>query len=584
MKVLGLSTMGESGAALIDDGRIVCAIEEERLSRVKHDGRFPARAVRACLEMGGHQLSDIDVVAVFWRPYAVGVRTRHVLATTVRRPAFARGQLERIGAILQSRHRDPNGEDSAPSVAGSWLDLFSVPRLLEDATGQRPKDVVFVDHHETHVGLSFFGSPFETGACLVVDGGGEAHSTTIFDGEGSTRRRVDATEWPNSLGHFYSAFTGFLGFGMLDGEYKMMGLAPLGTPDFADVIRREILAVRPSGRYTLNTEVLNYHDALRGRFNERLVSLFGPPRPPGGPLEDRHMALAASAQLVFEEAMLALAHRAHRHTGRRHLCIGGGCGLNGTANGRLLREGPFDRIFVPSAPHDAGCALGAALLVWTDRTGRRIEVTSAKLGSPVRADGAWIEAHSDGCDVERLAPRLVADHAADALARGEVVAWARGRSEYGPRALGARSFLAHPGDPAMKETLNAKIKHREPFRPFAPMVKAERAAEYFELPQPSPFMNIVVSVRPERRTALGAVTHVDGSARVQTVDRSVDPDTWSLLDAFEARTGLPVLLNTSFNIQEPIVNTDEEAVATFRRSRADLLILGDFALRHAKPI
>jgi carbamoyltransferase len=578
MRVLGLSTMGESGAALLDDGSIVCAIEEERLSRVKHDGRFPVHAVRTCLEMSGLRLSDIDVVAVFWRPFAVGVRARHVLRTALQKPAIVRGQFERIASILKSRHRDD--ESPSPNVAGSWLDLFSVPRLLEEATGERPNEVIYVDHHQTHVGLSFFGAPFDSAACLVVDGGGEEDSTTIFDGEGPNQRRVDATRWPNSLGHYYSAFTGFLGFGMLDGEYKMMGLAPLGEPDFADVIRREILAVRPSGGYTLHTDVLNYHDALRGRFNPRLTGLFGPPRPPGGPLEERHMAVAASVQLVFEEAMLALARRAHRLTGRSHLCIGGGCGLNGTANGRLLRDGPFERISVPSAPHDAGCALGAALLVWTERTGRRTEVTSAKLGPAIDVDEDWLAEHGDGCAVHRLPGEHVAEHAARALAKGEVVAWARGRTEYGPRALGSRSFLAHPGDAAMKETLNAKIKHREPFRPFAPMVKAERATDYFDLPQPSPFMNIVVDVLPHRRRELGAVTHVDGSARVQTVDKSQDPDTWALLDAFEAETGLPILLNTSFNIQEPIVNTKAEALATFRRSRADLLILGDFAVRH----
>ena len=582
MRVLGLSTMGESGAALIEDGRIICAIEEERLSRIKHDGRFPTHAIKTCLQMGGVSLADVDVVAVFWRPYAFGLRARHVLKTAVGRPAIVRGQLERIGTIVRSRDpgRDLESGESPANIAGSWLDLFSIPRLLEQTTGERPNEVVYVDHHQTHVGLSFFGSPFEDAACLVVDGGGEAHSTTIFDCHATSLRRVDATDWPNSLGHYYSAFTGFLGFGMLDGEYKMMGLAPLGQPDFANVIRQQILTVRPSGTYALNTDVLNYHDALRGHFNDRLTDLFGPPRAPGAALEDRHMAIAASVQLVFEEAMLALARRAHRYTGRRRLCIGGGCGLNGTANGRLLREGPFDRIYIPSAPHDAGCALGAALLVSALRTGRRTEVESAKLGPVVTPTNEVIEDRAD-YDAERLPADAVARHAAKALANGEVIAWARGRTEYGPRALGARSFLAHPSDPEMKNVLNAKIKHREPFRPFAPMVKAEFASDYFEIDQPSPFMNIVVNVRPERRRQLGAVTHVDGSARVQTVDRNHEPDTWALLDAFEAETGLPILLNTSFNIQEPIVNSGSEALATFLRSKADLLILGDYAIRHS---
>jgi len=398
--------------------------------------------------------------------------------------------------------------------------------------------------------------------------------------DGRRTEILKRVEWPNSLGHFYSYFTGYLGFRMLEGEYKMMGLAPYGTPRFKDRILADILTLQPDGEYRFNSRLANYHEALEGRFAPAVAELLCPPRPLDGPINETHHDLATSVQAAFEAVLLHMMQwAAARHPEVRSLCVSGGCGLNVTANGRLREAGLFDGIFVPPAPHDAGCAVGAALLGATELEPDRgfARMDHPYLGSEFDDDQIAAAFAAPGLEVpRRLDAAALVDECAQALADGQVVAWFQGGSEFGPRALGARSFLADPRSDAMRETLNAKIKKREPFRPFAPSVKEEAAERFFEIHQPSPFMNIVSRVRDDQKAVIPEVTHIDGTARVHTVSRAVNPRYWDLIDRFEGLTGVGVLLNTSFNIQEPIVNTPAEAIRTFLASGDDRPAIGSF--------
>jgi carbamoyltransferase len=365
---------------------------------------------------------------------------------------------------------------------------------------------------------------------------------------------------------------------MLDGEYKMMGLSPYGDPAAASWIRKNFLRTPAPGRYALDYEVLDYHRALRRNFDGAFSTYFGRARDRSedAPFTDRHRDVAASAQRAFEEVVCDLAVALRRQTGLTRLVIAGGCGLNCTANGRILRSGIFDEVYVPPVPHDAGGALGAAMLLYAQLTGLRPKpMVHAQFGPAIAEEPT--AARSDAAlQTTRLDEDALIDTAARALANGDVIAWAQGPMEFGPRALGNRSFLADPRSDGIRDVLNEKIKKRELFRPFAPSVKAESASQYFELQQPSPFMTIVVPVRADKRAVIPAVTHVDGTARPQTVDREVNQRYWKLLDRFEQLTGVPVLLNTSFNIQEPIVCSEADARATFERSGVDALVLGDY--------
>jgi carbamoyltransferase len=425
-----------------------------------------------------------------------------------------------------------------------------------------------------------YGSKFDTCAILIMDGAGEAACTTWARGREGQLTTIDEHLLPHSLGHFYSAVTGYLGFKMLDGEYKLMGLSPYGDPSGGGWIRQNLLRSVGPGRYRLESDGLDYHEALRGRFAGAFADHFGPPRPPeeGGEFNDRHRDIAASAQRAFESVVLDMARELRRRTRTADLVIAGGCGLNCVANGRILREGIFERTYVPPVPHDAGGALGAAMGLYVALTGKRPHsLDHAQLGpeySNVQIQKAleqYADLHAEELDEGSLVRRT-----ADWLAAGSVIGWIQGRMEYGPRALGNRSFLADPRSDSIRDVINQKIKKRELFRPFAPSVKAEKASNYFELDQDSPFMTIVVPVRQQARSLIPAVTHVDGTARPQTVDRAINQRYWKLLDAFEKRTGVACLLNTSFNIQEPIVCTPEEALATFARSDVDALAIGDF--------
>jgi carbamoyltransferase len=574
MYILGIATMGESAAALLKDGEVCAAVEEERFTRVKHEGCFPLRSIDYCLAQAGITLSDVDHIGVYWQPWRVLTRVRGVLATALSSP---RRFGQKLGRSL--REFSPNGGGTSIGRNGSWLELCHVRGLLEQQFGRYRGRIHYLDHHLCHMASAFFASSFEEATIVVFDGAGEDASTTLAVGSGTRIEVLRTIPWPHSLGHFYSAMTGFLGFEMLDGEYKMMGLAPYAKPDHLQFIRRRVLVSDRPGSFRLNSRVLDYHEAFAGRFSPELVEHLGKPRQESQePFAEQHQRIASSAQAAFEDVVSDLAHWAYDAGGRKkNLCIAGGCGLNCTANGRLIRDGLFECLYVPPAPHDAGAALGAALLIHHQVLGRPRgdamrhafygpAFTDAQVSHALAAKSIRSVVLDEGALIARTA---------DSLTAGRIVGWFQGRAEFGPRALGGRSFLADPRDESIREVLNAKIKKRELFRPFAPSVKEEAASEYFDLAQPSPFMNIAAPARSSARSRIPAVVHVDGSARVQTVSRDQNARYWMLLDRFEARTGVPVLLNTSFNIQEPIVCTPEQALDTFLRSGVDALVIGN---------
>ena len=582
MYILGLATMGESAAALLKDGILIAAAEEERFTRIKHEGCFPLRAIAFCLAKAGISLAEIEHVGVYWQPFRMGARAKGMLTTALRNPASF---LKQAGSAL--REFTPAGGGESTASQGSWMELFFVRSLLQKHFGAFRGRLHYLDHHRCHMASTFFASPFEEATILVFDGAGEEVSTTLAVGKGTKLNVLRSIPWPHSLGHFYSTMTGFLGFTMLDGEYKLMGLAPYGTPDHLSFIRRHMLITDKPGSYRLNHALVDYHAALQGQFPKALREIFGEPRQnEAAPFTDRHQHIAASTQAAFEEVAQDLALWAFQEGGQhRNLAIAGGCGLNCAANGRLLREGPFERIYVPPAPHDAGCTVGAALLVYHEVLGhpRKFEMThayygpeygDAEIGRALRAQGIEVQAIADE---ETLLGKTV-----EVLTSGGVVGWFQGAMEFGPRALGARSFLADPRHETIRDTINAKIKKRELFRPFAPSIKEEAASEYFQGSQPSPFMTLTLPVLAHQRDRIPAVTHIDGSARVQTVRRADHPRYWNLLDRFEKHTGVPLLLNTSFNIQEPIVCTPEQALATFLHSGVDALVMGNYFIERGR--
>lgn len=573
MILLGLATMGTSAAALVRDGVLVAAVEEERLTRIKNDGAFPLRAIAECLAIAGLTMAEVDAVAVYWRPFALGQRVRGTLGKALSsRAAFGSMARRTLGALVA------RGADEAhPEASGSWADLFQVRRILGNAFGACPAEIAYYDHHLTHQLYAEAVVDWPDCLSLSIDGGGEVDATVLSLVRDGRRQDLKRIRWPNSLGHFYSAFTGYLGFRMLEGEYKMMGLAPYGEPRLKGVILDRILRLEPDGGYRLDTTICDYHRALEGSFPAELAALVGPPRAPDKTPTEGHLALAASVQAAFEAAQRNLLAWGKAQTpGVERLAISGGCGLNVTANGRLLQAGLFREIIAPPAPHDGGCAVGAALAhLAAKRLPRPEGVASPYLGRGFTDDEVAAAFAAAGLTPpDPVTEDALIEAVVEELAGGGVVAWHQGRTEYGPRALGSRSILADPRHDSIREAINAKIKKRELFRPFAPSTTIEACREFFEIAQPSPYMNILAAVRPDKRDVIPAVTHVDGTARVHTVSAEANPLYHRLITAFGERTGVAVLLNTSFNIQEPIVNTPAEALATYQASGMDLLAIG----------
>jgi len=575
MNILGLSTMGASSAAITINGEVVAAIEEERSTRLKNDGGFPHEAIRICLEVAGLRMSDLDEIAIYWQPWRVFGRGKGVLSSLVTNPRSAQFRLKKVFDTFKDSETQ-----SYPELRGSWMDLFKVKSVLQSEHGPFTASIRYFDHHDCHAASIYYLTNFSRAICLSYDGGGESHSTVLYAVENGRFERLKAIPWPNSLGHFYSAFTGFLGFRMLEGEYKMMGLAPYGEPRFKDVILEKIIRKKSDGEYQLNTRILDYHAALHGVFSPELRNLFGESRDPSGEFSEVHRDIAASVQAAYEEVLYHILEWAKsKRPEYENLCIAGGCGLNVTANGKIVGGGLFSKVLIPPAPHDAGAAVGAAFLANSSNGYPReaLSMPHPYLGRAYSDTEIVAAFEEKGFPVpQRYEEEDLLEVIASALARGEVAAWFQGASEFGPRALGNRSFLADPRYDSVREVLNQKIKKRELFRPFAPSCKLEVASDYFEIDQESPYMNIVAEVRDDKRTVIPAVTHVDNTARVHTVDRETNPLYWKLLDAFEQKTGVGVLLNTSFNIQEPIVESPAHAIDCFLRSSVEWLVVGSY--------
>lgn len=558
MNILGISCFyHDAAAALLRDGNLIAAAHEERFTRKRHDPDVPKQAVDYCLREAGLGIGDVDYVVFYDKPFI---------------------KFERL--LLTYLATFPRSLPSFTKAIPVWMrEKLWVPKQLQKHLGFEG-EVLFAEHHQSHAASAFLPSPFEEAAILTLDGVGEWATATQGVGREGLFELTEEIRFPHSLGLLYSAFTYYLGFKVNSAEYKVMGAAPYGTPRFYDTILRELVDLREDGSFKLNMKYFAYDYGLT-MTNARFSKLFGQPvRKPESKMEDFHWDMAASVQKVTEEIVLRMVRNLHRKTGMKNLCMAGGVALNCVANGRVVREGPFENLWVQPAAGDAGGALGAALFAH-----------HCVLGKPrsFRMDHAfWGPAFSDD-EIQRFldARRLpYTRHSRDAMIRETarhldekqaVVGWFQGRMEWGPRSLGARSILADARNEENWKRVNLKIKFRESFRPFAPAVLEEKCGEWFDLDRESPYMLLVCQVRPERK--IPAVTHVDGSARVQTVRREQQAEFYDLIAEFDRRTGCPVIINTSFNVRgEPIVCTPEDAYLCFMRTNMDLLVLGSFLL------
>lgn len=559
LNIIGISAgYHDSACCLIRDGRLLAAAQEERFSRVKHDKSFPRRAFRYCLDQGQLTIADLDCVAYYEDP------------------------CQKLGRQIWMG-LTPDLSESRRRAILDRLVKIKPHRAIRDLLGYEGP-VEISDHHLSHAASSFYFSGFEEAAILTVDGVGDWPTTTYGFGKGAHIERFEQVDFPDSLGFFYSAITSYLGFEVNDGEYKMMGLAPYGKPVYMDQIR-ELVEVLAAGQFRLNMKYFSFltEDSM---FSEELSALLGhPPRQPESEILPFHEDVARSAQAALEEILLEKAHYLYNKVPSENLCMAGGVALNCVANRRLLREGPFKRLFVQPAAGDAGGSLGAAVLAHVRRTGNsppREKLNDVYLGPGFSAAEVRELLQSTSAAFEDYLGREaeLIQVAADHLIKGKVIGWFQGRMEFGPRALGARSILADPRRPEMRDRINALVKMREAFRPFAPAVLHSRSQEHFDLEHPSPFMLETCQVISE--IDLPAIKHVDGSARVQTVDPETNPRFAALIEEFHLRTGCPVLLNTSFNMRgEPIVCTPVDAIMCFVRSRLDLLVLEDFIIERA---
>ncbi|GMU92771.1 MAG: carbamoyltransferase [Candidatus Hydrogenedentota bacterium] len=559
LNILGIGGFShDSAAALVQDGKLVAAVAEERLTRKKHQGGVPRLAVEYCLEAAGIGPNDIDHICCYMRP---GIR-------------LAR----RIPYRLRQMYRAP--VYSSAYIGYEVLHNLEYVRGMRTLRGKKSR-LHFMEHHPAHAASAFLVSPFDEAALLSIDYVGEWHATWGGIGQGARVRRLFSEHYPNSLGVLYTAITEYLGFARASDEYKVMGLASYGKPEFADEFRR-IVRLRRNGRYSIDRSWLQCHyrpGSRTGYLSGKFIRRFGPPRAQHELIEERHQNMAASLQCVLEETALHMAKHLHKRTKLKWLCLAGGVALNCSMNGRLLRESPFERVYVQPAAGDDGTAIGAAFQKHYELTKapRSFIMRDARVGPEFSNES--IKRFLELTKIPYTAPADLVEQVADRLAQGLIVGWFQGRMEFGPRALGSRSILADPTRPDMKDLINRHVKHREEFRPFAPACLEERAHEYFEGCRSSPFMLFVYPVRAEVRKKIPAVTHVDGTARVQTVARDVNPRFYALIEAFETRRGVPMVLNTSFNVMgEPIVHTPEDAVRCFYSTGIDALVMGDYLI------
>lgn len=592
MNILGISAFyHDSAAAIVCDGRIIAAVQEERFTRKKHDASFPQHSVDFCLRTAGLKGENLDYVVFYDKPFT---KFERILETYM---AYA-----------------PLGISSFLKAIPLWIKEKLWTKTLIQDNLKFSKQILFLEHHESHAASAFFPSPFEEAAIVTADGVGEWATSSIGIGKQNEVKLLKEIRFPHSIGLLYSAFTYYTGFKVNSGEYKLMGLAPYGEPKYTDLIYKELIDLKEDGSFRMNMDYFNYNVGLT-MTNPRFHRLFGGlPRKPESRITQREMDVARSIQEVTEEVMLRMARHAHRITGQKNLCLSGGVALNCVANGRILREGPFERIWIQPAAGDAGSALGAALFAWYQylRNPRTLQ------GSRDFMQGSHLGPHFEKNDIRNflveknipfveLAEQDVPERIADLIAQEKVIGWFQGRLEFGPRALGARSIIGDARSPKMQETMNLKIKFRESFRPFAPSVLRERVSDYFEMNTDSPYMLLVAPVSKGKRktltseeeslfgiqklsvarTEIPAVTHVDYSARVQTVREEDHPLYYRVLKRFDEKYHCPVIINTSFNVRgEPLVNTPDEAYQCFMRTNMDYLILENFLLekKDQKPL
>ena len=589
MNILGISALyHDSAAALLQDGAIVAAAQEERFTRKKHDSGFPVQSIRYCLAEGGVEKNQVDIVVFYDKPLTKFTRI-----------------LKTYFAVA------PRGVQSFIKAMPIWLrEKLWIPARIEDCLANSgagdPGRILFTEHHEAHAASAFYPSPFPHAAILTLDGVGEWATSSLSHGRDNTITLLEEIHFPHSLGLLYSAFTYFAGFKVNSGEYKLMGLAPYGEPKYADLIRENLIDIRDDGSFQLNIDYFGYLDGLT-MTKQRFADLIGSPaRKPETALTQREMDLARSVQMVTEEVILKMAAHARKITGEKRLCLAGGVALNCVANGKLLRSGLFEEIWIQPAAGDAGGALGSALFAWhliegkTRRVDAKNDSMSGSYLGPMFTDDQIVEwLDFQNCPYERLADGELEKRVAEEVAAQQVVGLFQGRMEFGPRALGNRSIIGDARSPKMQSVLNQKIKYRESFRPFAPTCLEERISDYFEINCPSPYMLLVAQVRKGRcikssgdetrlkisdriacpRSDLPAITHVDYSARIQSVAANTNPRYHKLIKAFEELTGYGIIINTSFNVRgEPIVCTPEDAYRCFMRTEMDVLAMGNIIL------
>ena len=594
MNILGLSAYyHDSAAALLRDGVIVAAAQEERFSRKKHDARFPEGAINSCLSQAGMTLADVDEVVFYDKPLVKFERLLETYLTYA--PRGFRSFVAAMPVWLKEKlYLKATLKKQLAALGG--LNVKELPTLL------------FAEHHQSHAASAFFPSPFEKAAVLCLDGVGEWATTSVWLGDGHTLTPQWELDFPHSLGMLYSAFTYYTGFRVNSGEYKLMGLAPYGEPKYVDRILEHLIDLKDDGTFRLNMDYFNYATGLT-MTNQRFADLFGaPPRAPETDIAQKEMDIARSIQEVTEEVVLRLARTVQKELDTEYLCLAGGVALNCVANGRILREGPFKDIWIQPAAGDAGGALGAALIAWHEYHDQPRQVNGhdamqgSYLGPRYQEEDIRTRLDAQGAVYEELDDAAMTGRLSAVLSDEKVVGWFQGRMEFGPRSLGGRSIIGDPRSSKMQSVMNLKIKYRESFRPFAPAVLAEDVSEYFDLDRPSPYMLIVAPVKASLRTPMTAeqqqlfgieklnvprskipaITHVDYSARVQTVHADTNPKFHALLERFKGRTGCSVLVNTSFNVRgEPIVCTPEDAYRCLMRTEMDVLVVENFLL--SKP-
>ena len=569
MYILGLNAYhGDSSACLLKDGKIINAIEEERIRRIKHWAGFPAEAIKFCLRDAGITISDVDYITIGRNPSAH--LTKKIFASLKKLSNFS---------FIKDRVSNIKKVTSMKSEIAKGLGVNESEIRAE---------IKHIEHHRSHMASAFFVSPFEESAILSIDGFGDFSSTMIGTGEGNKIQVLDSVTYPHSLGVFYTAFTQFLGFPYYGDEYKVMGLAPYGNPIYTDKMK-DVVKLLPNGLFDLNEKYFlhstggvamtwdNSAPFIGELFSNHLVSVFGKPKDKDEPLNQYHKDLAASVQKHCEDVIFHILNHLQKRTGQKNICIAGGVAQNSVANGKVLEMTGFEKVYIPSAGYDAGTAIGSALYFYHNELEKdRVEfVRHADLGAHYSDDDIEQFLKERRIEYRRHDDNSAIDKTAQLLADGSVIGWFQGRTEFGPRALGNRSVLVDPGRSDAKDLLNAKIKKRESFRPFAPSILREYVSEYFEKEDDVFFMEKVFKIKESKRKQIPAVTHVDGTGRLQTVHKDVSPKYYALIEKFRQKTGLPILLNTSFNENEPIVNSPAEALDCFLRTDMDALIVGN---------